>query len=611
MGLREIEELDKLIGIVVIVGLLFLVAATMALALNSFRNSIPLTSNSSTSNFVYTSPETLAPVSSGITSLTATRLNQTWLEFDGVDDVIQVNNSNNYNFSGNGFTVMFWLNHSVPSGGVISKYLTTGDNREWSAIIDNVDGSRKINFKIRADGTSTEGLSIYSNSKDILTNNWNFIALDYNLSTANIYVNGVKTKSNSTFIDGVFFGSSNITIGNSNANTPNAFNGSIDNVRIYNVSLDTEQIFSQYMSSPLYNNNTVPVIYFHGINGTKYWDIQDVALFESMMDYINYSNYTTITTTQLKNLTLGEISVVKPIVLISDDGGKNLITNRSSYEKFGFNISLAISTIQADVGNSDYMNWSDLISLSNNGHEIIAHGYNHTVMTNYTYDERIVVFNNSKNYINSNISFMPSTFVFPKNIWNSTIMDECKEYYDICTADDGNGYFVLDNANLNNGQFKRSSIGNETTLLEFIDFLVKDRTSGIVDDTNLVLNLKFNENSGTTAYDSSGNSNDGTISGASWANDGIWVNLVSGVDYVLSVSTFKIINNVYSYSMIYIDYGYSTLEESQNAITNTIDAIKNIAIWLPILLIIIILGIVFAIVFKLIPYKNSGSTAEV
>jgi hypothetical protein len=144
-------------------------------------------------------------------------------------------------------------------------------------------------------------------------------------------------------------------------------NGSLDDIKIYNISLNATDINYIYKSSNHYNPNVIPVFYIHGIAGNNIWDIQNTSLFERMMKYINDSGYTSITLTQLKNLTKNQISINKPIVLISDDGDKSLIQNRSTYEKFGikFNHAIITRTGYADSGaTGTNMNWSDIKNLS-------------------------------------------------------------------------------------------------------------------------------------------------------------------------------------------------------------------------------------------------------
>jgi hypothetical protein len=69
------------------------------------------------------------------------------------------------------------------------------------------------------------------------------------------------------------------------------------------------------------------------------------------------------------------------------------------------------------------------------------------------------------------------------------------------------------------------------------------------------LSLNFNENSGTIAHDSSGNGNDGVISGASWKNNGIVKTLKEGIDYTFNGKTGELIpSDEYLYTWFNVTY---------------------------------------------------------
>ena len=53
------------------------------------------------------STETLSPIGEGVTTSSASVYNQTWLEFDGVDDIVHIDESTNFS---NPFSVAFWIN---------------------------------------------------------------------------------------------------------------------------------------------------------------------------------------------------------------------------------------------------------------------------------------------------------------------------------------------------------------------------------------------------------------------------------------------------------------------------------------------------------------------
>ncbi len=74
----------------------------------------------------------------------------------------------------------------------------------------------------------------------------------------------------------------------------------------------------------------------------------------------------------------------------------------------------------------------------------------------------------------------------------------------------------------------------------------------------LVARLNLNENSGTTAHDTSGNSNNGIITGAIWFTDGVLITLTNIVDYTINAATglFTIVNNDYSWGELLTSWTY-------------------------------------------------------
>lgn len=121
-----------------------------------------------------------------------------------------------------------------------------------------------------------------------------------------------------------------------------------------------------------------------------------------------------------------------------------------------------------------------------------------------------------------------------------------------------------------NGQ--ATNLIDDYTFGDFIGITYKDVNENIIynlyskNDTysilgDMVLNLKLNENTGTTTYDSSGNGNDGVILGASWDNDGVLNTLTNGEDYTINTGTglFTIIDSDYSWSGLSASWDYHTI----------------------------------------------------
>lgn len=75
---------------------------------------------------------------------------------------------------------------------------------------------------------------------------------------------------------------------------------------------------------------------------------------------------------------------------------------------------------------------------------------------------------------------------------------------------------------------------------------------------SLIMFHRYKEGTGTNVYDSSGYSNNGTISGAIWRNSGENQTLINNVDYTTDLKTVTVSNNnLYSY--IFINGGYNSL----------------------------------------------------
>lgn len=105
---------------------------------------------------------------------------------------------------------------------------------------------------------------------------------------------------------------------------------------------------------------------------------------------------------------------------------------------------------------------------------------------------------------------------------------------------------------------------------------------------NLSLFYKLNSNNGTIAYDSSGNNNHGTISGATWSNDGILVSLIEGVDYTLNTATGLLtLSSDYLYSWIESSWTYNYRTTQQNYLVANITGI---------FIVLSILGFIFLII---------------
>ncbi len=170
-------------------------------------------------------------------------------EFDGANDYLSVQNVENFNFSETGeFTVMAWVKPNDlanNNGDVISHYYSTSDDRVWLLQIRN-GIARFIGY---SDGTF--GSASYAIGETLVNDSdtWYHLVGRWNGTGIQVYVNGVADDATPPSLSQIHSMTvRNVRIGL--AVGSDDFNGTIDEVMIYNRSLSVEQILA------LYNNRT-------------------------------------------------------------------------------------------------------------------------------------------------------------------------------------------------------------------------------------------------------------------------------------------------------------------------------------------------------------------
>ena len=164
-----------------------------------------------------------------------------FIDFDGTND--NVDFSNNYNLSGN-FSVEAWIKPNTIHGGIqtiLSK--RNADNLATGYDLRLVGNN--ISFRANGSGITTGGIT---------ENRWYHIAVTYNGTAYTIYVDGVQR--NSANGPSPTTNNLNMRLGAMSRlnNVPtNYYNGWMDEIRIWNTNLSTEQI-RQMMNQEIVNN---------------------------------------------------------------------------------------------------------------------------------------------------------------------------------------------------------------------------------------------------------------------------------------------------------------------------------------------------------------------
>lgn len=162
--------------------------------------------------------------------------------FDGINDYVKINPSNSLIFPDNSpFTISAWFKTSASNGdvnrGIITRKAAWNTIRGWS--ISLINSTAWINASI-CDGLSCSTLS--SSTSGYNNNLWHHVVLVYNGSQGSLYIDGTKTSTvNTGFKDNT---TTSIIIGAKNGRPEYFHKGQLDDVRIYNRALTSQEIQS-------------------------------------------------------------------------------------------------------------------------------------------------------------------------------------------------------------------------------------------------------------------------------------------------------------------------------------------------------------------------------
>lgn len=171
------------------------------------------------------------------------------LDFDGVDDHINI--GDNYNLNSGNFTIEAWVKLNSTNGQrtIVSKR----DSQNLSA------GGYDLSIN-SGSPTFKWGNSTVTSSYKLTTERWYHVAVIYTASQAKLYVDGIKvgngtasnpSATNSPFLIGAIYR------GNKPENPVNYFHGWIEEVRIWKTALKEEQL--RFMMNQRLKVNVTPV----------------------------------------------------------------------------------------------------------------------------------------------------------------------------------------------------------------------------------------------------------------------------------------------------------------------------------------------------------------
>ncbi len=200
------------------------------------------------------------------------------IQLDGINDYVNVSDSSSVNITWNYLTLSAWIRFNGTTSTdttqrIISK--TTGSGGEQFELLYTSDSFTNTPNRFRFDVRNSSTLvSLYTNETFTSAGRWYHVAGVYNSTHAVIYVDG-REKNTSVQTGNIAGVPSDVNIGRLTTGGQ-LFNGTIDEVRIYNESLSTTQISALALASnQLLNVRILPPETISAISASKVQELSD------------------------------------------------------------------------------------------------------------------------------------------------------------------------------------------------------------------------------------------------------------------------------------------------------------------------------------------------
>ena len=218
---------------------------------------------------------------------TATVKNTTWLDFDGVDDNVQIADRTNFTQP---FSISFWFKKPLTNdqdGIFLSKRYNETHNTSWDFESNTGNDMR---FEVYVN-TSNPTQVVRSNELNFISaNTWYYIVGTYNTTAIQLYTDGVLQDTDS-LISGTEISNfpMNISLGMWIESVTH-YNGSLDEIRVYNISLTSTQILEIYNSGR--TRNQFPINQFYSDDFSSYIVGNDTTKPNWIPQYTGFVNIT-------------------------------------------------------------------------------------------------------------------------------------------------------------------------------------------------------------------------------------------------------------------------------------------------------------------------------
>jgi peptidoglycan/xylan/chitin deacetylase (PgdA/CDA1 family) len=177
----------------------------------------------------------------------------------------------------------------------------------------------------------------------------------------------------------------------------------------------------------------VPVLCYHHIRAAKPGDSENMksysvspSAFASQMKALSDSGFTAILPDQLYDYLLyNDVLPSKPVMITFDDtDGEQYSIGAAEMQKFGFKGVFFIMTVA--INRPNYMTKEQIKNLSDSGHVIAAHTWDHHMVTKYAGTDWDIQFSKPTKQLEAITGKPVKYFAYPFGLWNKAAIPELK-----------------------------------------------------------------------------------------------------------------------------------------------------------------------------------------
>ena len=190
------------------------------------------------------------------------------LLLDGTNDYISVANDPDFGFGTGAFTIEGWFYANARGGfrGLVD--MRAGTATDNGLYLYSAGGVVKVFYN---------GSELLTDSSLLTLNTWTHIAVTRTNTTINLYVNGIRVDSNSSFSNDL--GSTKpLVIGSNYAGSGEFWDGHIDDFRISTVARYSTGSYTPPLNEVSNDNNTQLLLRFNGVDGSTIFEDETILL---------------------------------------------------------------------------------------------------------------------------------------------------------------------------------------------------------------------------------------------------------------------------------------------------------------------------------------------